>query len=135
MLNEQFIHDCDACIALFDNKFRSPTDRFESGTEEEIEDMINSGKQVFVYFIEIPIDPSSIDPEQLSRVKKFKEKYADSGIYWIIKSDEEFRKMLSNHLSLYFLTLITEPIGISVMVFSIKVSGAINSIFVPLLRI
>ena len=64
LLNSQFIHDCDACIALLGNRFGTPTERYDSGTEEEIEDMISSGKQVFMYFIEEPVNPSSIDITQ-----------------------------------------------------------------------
>ncbi|WP_265574928.1 hypothetical protein [Clostridium botulinum] len=109
LLNNQFIHKCDACIALFANKFGTPTDRYGSGTEEEIEDMISSGKQVFLYFIERPVDSSKIDIEQLTKVRNFREKYSGQGIYWIIKNDEEFRKGFLNHLTLYFSKLISKP--------------------------
>ena len=111
LLNSQFIHDCDACIALLGTRFGSPTDRYDSGTEEEIEDMISSDKQVFMYFIEKQVDPSSIDFKQYSKVRDFKDKYiSDSkGIYWTIKDDYEFKKQLTNHLSLHFLNLITKP--------------------------
>lgn len=111
LLNEQFIHDCDACIALLGNRFGSPTDRYNSGTEEEIEDMISSEKQVFMYFIEKAIDPSTIDLEQYTKVRNFKEKYSSDskGIYWTIKDDNEFKKRLTNHLGLYFLPLIVKP--------------------------
>lgn len=108
LLNQQFIHDCDACIALFANRFGTSTERYGSGTEEEIEDMISSGKQVFMYFIERPVDPTAIDLKQLDKVRSFKEKYSEKGIYWSVKSNDEFRKMFLNHLTLYFLQLITE---------------------------
>ena len=49
LLNKRF-KDCDACIAIFGTKFGTPTDKYGSGTEEEIENMLSSGKQVFVYF-------------------------------------------------------------------------------------
>lgn len=107
LLNQQFIHDCDACVALFANRFGSPTEKYDSGTEEEIEDMINNGKQVFMYFIERPVDPSTIDTKQLDKVRLFKEKYENKGIYWQVKNNEEFRKLFLNHLTLYFLKLIS----------------------------
>lgn len=110
LLNKQFIHDCDACIALFGNRFGSPTDKYESGTEEEIEDMIKDGKQVFMYFIDRPTNLSTIDLEQYAKVKQFREKYSEDskGIYCNIKDEHELRKNLSNHLGLYFLSLIDE---------------------------
>ena len=112
LLNNQFIHECDACVALFANKFGTPTPEYESGTEEEIEDMISSGKQVFLYFVERPVDPTKIDIDQLAKVRNFKDKYTDKGIYWPVKSDEEFRKLFLNHITLYFLKLVSEPISL-----------------------
>lgn len=111
LLNKQFIHKCDACIALLGNRFGSPTDRYESGTEEEIEDMLEAGKQVFMYFIERAINPSDIDLEQLGKVRKFKEKYSkdSKGIYCIVKNDDEFKTRLLNDLGLHFLNLIVKP--------------------------
>ena len=73
LLNKQFIDDCDLCVALLGNRFGTPTDNYDSGTEEEIENMIANGKQVFLYFIERSVDPSTIDTEQLSKVRSFKE--------------------------------------------------------------
>lgn len=50
LLNEQFVSKCDAAVAIFWTRFGSPTDEYGSGTEEEIEIMLQSGKQVFMYF-------------------------------------------------------------------------------------
>ena len=103
LLNKQFIDDCDLCVALLGNRFGTPTDNYDSGTEEEIENMITNGKQVFLYFIERSVDPSTIDTEQLSKVRSFKEKYTDKGIYSVIKSEEELKAQFLNSLSLYFI--------------------------------
>ena len=45
LLNEQFVKKCDAAVALFWTRFGTPTDEYGSGTEEEIEIIIelNSG--------------------------------------------------------------------------------------------
>lgn len=108
-MNNQFINKSDACIALFGNRFGTPTDEYESGTEEEIEGMMKSGKQVFLYFIERPVDPGSIDVDQLAKVRLFKEKYQNRGLFWSVKSDDEFRRLLLNHITLHFLNQISEP--------------------------
>ena len=55
LLNEQFVNKCDAAVAIFWTRFGSPTDEYGSGTEEEIEIMLQSGKQVFMYFSDKPI--------------------------------------------------------------------------------
>lgn len=79
LLNNQFIHDCDAAIAIFWTRFGSPTDRYGSGTEEEIEDMLAAGKQVFLYFSEKPVSPELLLSEkakqQYQKVKDFQEHY------------------------------------------------------------
>ena len=104
LLNEQFVKKCDAAVAVFWARFGTPTDRYGSGTEEEIDMMLNSGKQVFMYFAEKPISPSSLDVKQYEKIKEFKEKYKDKGIYFTYSSEEEFRKLFFSHLTKYFLS-------------------------------
>ena len=82
LLNKQFIHECDAAIAVFWTRFGVPTDKYSSGTEEEIEDMLAAGKQVFLYFCEKPIDPKllldDIAHMQYQKVKDYQKKYSDA---------------------------------------------------------
>lgn len=104
LLNEQFVKKCDAAVAVFWTRFGTPTDRYGSGTEEEIDIMLNSGKQVFMYFAEKPISPSSLDVKQYEKIKEFKEKYKDKGIYFTYSSEEEFSKLFFSHLTKYFLS-------------------------------
>ena len=111
LLNEQFIHACDAAIAVFWTRFGAPTQKYGSGTEEEIEDMLASGKQVFLYFCEKPVEPKMLADEkavkQYEKVQSFKKKYAaeGKGIYWPFSSDDEFKELLFAHLSNHFLPL------------------------------
>lgn len=105
LLNEQFVKDCDAAIALFWTRFGTPTDEYGSGTEEEIELMLDSGKQVFMYFSDKPMSPSEIDGAEYERVKAFRKKYKDRGIYSTFSSNDEFSKLIIAHLSQYFLSV------------------------------
>lgn len=109
LLNKQFVRDCDAAVALFWTKFGTPTDKYGSGTEEEIEEMLSAGKQVFMYFLNMPVDPSTIDIKQYEKVKDFKKKYEDGnerrGIYAVVKDENELRKEFTNHLAMHFLPL------------------------------
>lgn len=107
LLNKQLVNDCDAAVAVFWTRFGTPTDGYQSGTEEEIEEMIKSGKQVFLYFSDKPINPSTIDKVQYEKVQTFREKYKDKGIYWLYSDINEFKKLLLNHISKYFLNIIT----------------------------
>ena len=107
LLNKQFVQDCDAAVAIFWTRFGTPTDKFGSGTEEEIEEMLIAGKQVFMYFIDEPVNLSQVDLEQYKKVLEFRKSYKDKGIYVVTKNKDEFEREFINHLSLYFIPLIT----------------------------
>lgn len=106
ILNRQFVDDCDLCVALLGVRFGTPTDNYDSGTEEEIEKMLEQNKQVFLYFVERSVDPSNIDLDQYKKVQEFRTKYTDKGVYTVVKSAEELRTNFQNALSLYFIKLV-----------------------------
>ncbi|WP_205415536.1 hypothetical protein [Bacillus subtilis] len=103
LLNQQFVLDCDAAVAVFWTRFGTPTDEYGSGTEEEIEKLIQSGKQVFLYFCEKEAKLSDVDWDQYKKIQEFKERYKDKGIFWPYSTLEELEKLFLNHLTLYFL--------------------------------
>lgn len=106
LLNDQFIRNCDAAVAIFWTRFGSPTDKYGSGTEEEIEEMLAANKQVFMYFLDAPTTPSSVNMEQYKKIENFREKYKDKGIYCVVKNKDELRKEFTNHLAMHFLPLV-----------------------------
>lgn len=91
-------------MALLWTRFGTPTDEYGSGTEEEIEIMLEAGKQVFVYFSDKPVPPTKHDYQEYGRVQAFRERYRDRGIYFTYSSDEEFSKIFFAHLSQHFLS-------------------------------
>lgn len=107
ILNKQFINDCDLCVALLGTRFGTPTDNYDSGTEEEIEKMLEQDKQFFLYFVERKVDPSDIKLDQYEKVQNFKTKYSEKGLYTIVKSEEDLRSEFQNALSLYFIKLVS----------------------------
>jgi len=109
LLNKQFIFNCDVAIAVFGTRFGTPTDTYGSGTEEEIEELIKNGKQVFLYFCDAPVPPSNIEPEQYEKVNEFKKRYRNKGIYSQYTDLVQFKTDLQNHLTLYFLKLLEKP--------------------------
>lgn len=108
LLNKQLVRDCDAAVAIFWTRFGTPTDKYGSGTEEEIEEMLLAKKQVFMYFLDSSINPSKINQDQYQKVLKFKEKYKDKGIFKTVDGESNFQKQFSNHLLEYFSRLIRE---------------------------
>lgn len=109
ILNKQFVRDCDAAVAIFWTRFGTPTDKYGSGTEEEIEEMRLAGKQVFTYFVTESVDLNKVDLEQYKKVQDFKAKYEGEekyGTYFTVGNVEELRKLFTNHLTMYFLPII-----------------------------
>ena len=50
LLNKQFIYESDMIICIFWGRMGTPTEKYESGTAEELQEAIIAGKQVFLYF-------------------------------------------------------------------------------------
>ena len=98
LVNEQVIPRADAVIAIFGNKIGTPTEKYNSGTIEEIEIVKEAGKQVFVYFSDKKIKKNIIKSQDIRRIEKFKRKYANQGIYCNYTSNADFRETLKNHI-------------------------------------
>ncbi len=107
IINNTIICDADIIVALFWQKLGTPTERFKSGTIEEIEMMIRDGKQVFVCFDERDIvihnTGSEAELQELLKVYEFKKNY--KGLYIEFKSRDELIKKLQNQLRLYMAAL------------------------------
>ena len=104
LLNSQIVKPADIAIAIFWTRFGTPTDDYNSGTEEEIDLLIKNKRQVFLYFLDKPIPPSITDsPEYTENRKKitlFQKKY--EGIYCVAKDENDLQEKIVNHLKLYF---------------------------------
>lgn len=105
LLNNQFVNGCDAAVAIFWTRFGSPTDEYGSGTEEEIDIMLKSNKQVFMYFSDRAINPPDYDAEGYKRIQAFREKYKDRGIYETYTTTERFRELFRAHLIQHFMNI------------------------------
>lgn len=104
ILNKQIVKDCDAVVAIFWTRFGTPTDKYGSGTEEEIEIMLQNNKQVFLYFSDVPCSPSVMQLEGYKKIQDLKSRFADRGYYKTYKTYEEFEKTFFANLTRYFLT-------------------------------
>lgn len=104
LLNSQMVNDADIAVAIFWTRFGTPTDDYDSGTEEEIDLLIKNNRQVFLYFLDKPIPPSITDsPEYAENRKKitlFQKKY--DGLYYIVKDENDLQEKIVDHLKLYF---------------------------------
>ncbi|MEN2766851.1 hypothetical protein [Ornithinibacillus xuwenensis] len=80
ILNDQFVRNCDILIGVFWTKIGTPTANSGSGTLEEIEELVGQNKPIMLYFSNASL-PNDVDIEQLQKVREFKDKYQNQGIY------------------------------------------------------
>ncbi|MDE3088728.1 MAG: DUF4062 domain-containing protein, partial [Chloroflexota bacterium] len=73
IINKQVLKDCDLLVGVFWTRIGTPTGKYPSGTVEEIEEHIKAGKQVMLYFSDAPVRPDSVDNDQYTELKKFKD--------------------------------------------------------------
>ncbi|MBN2878389.1 MAG: hypothetical protein JXN65_02055 [Clostridia bacterium] len=113
LLNKQLVANCDFAVAIFRNRFGTPTDDYDSGTEEEIELLLNDGKQVFLYFYKPINDIESIKGEQYNKVIEYRKEYESSrkGIAHEYTDIENFGDKFFNHLTMYCYQKITSDIN------------------------
>jgi len=112
VLDKQIVDKADFAVAIFWTRFGTETESYGSGTEEEIERMLDDNKQVFLYFLDKPVQPSEFNQEQYSKVQAFKEKYKNSGLFFTIADENALLNMFREHLELY-IDSITRGVEIS----------------------
>lgn len=102
-INKSIVFDSDIVVAVFGIKLGTPTEKYASGTIEEIEEMIKRNKQVFVCFSEADINlqgnPDISVLQNLIKVQEFKKNY--NGLYLTFKDNEELISKIENQLRLY----------------------------------
>lgn len=101
-INRQLLTDTDMLIGIFWTRFGSPTDKYGSGTEEEINIMLDNGKPVILYFLNKPVAPIDIDVEQLRKINAFKDKHKSDGLFRILNNEAELALKLRDELELRF---------------------------------
>lgn len=113
VINKQIGLDYDIFIGIMWKKFGSPTNRAESGTQEEFERAYEKHKEnghlkIMFYFNNAPIPQDQLDTIQFEKVKSFKKKVAElGGYYWNYESLENFERDLRKHLQKHLLNLTT----------------------------
>lgn len=81
ILNERIVNNADILIGVFWTKIGSPTANYPSGTLEEINQFIQQGKEVMIYFVNKEHSIDSLDLEQVQKLREFKKDYQGKGIY------------------------------------------------------
>lgn len=102
IINSQLVVDADMIIAIFWTRFGSRTQKYGSGTEEEISLLLERGKNVFLYFCDRPVHPSKQDADESKKIAEFKKRFGKEGLYWEYETLEEFEKHFRRHMVQYF---------------------------------
>jgi len=100
VINEQLLEGSDIVIGIFGTRIGTPTAEFVSGSVEEIKRHVAAGKTAKVYFSDVPVSPSLINPQQYSEVQSFREECKSGGLYGAYSSLEQFRKDFKQHLDI-----------------------------------
>lgn len=101
LLNEQLVEKSDLMICIFGTRLGSPTDTEISGTVEEIKEHRKAGKDVMVFFKNSVDDISSVDLQQLQKIKDFKESIKNDVLWQEFSDAKDFEHKLSEKLQLY----------------------------------
>ena len=100
LVNKQILKDCDLLVGVFWTRIGTATGEYESGTVEEIEEHIKTGRPTMLYFSSAPVMPDSVDPDQYRRLKQFRLSCQSRGLYEPYNDVQDFRTKLYRQLQL-----------------------------------
>jgi hypothetical protein len=99
VINRQILQDCDLLVAMFWTRLGSPTGVSASGTVEEIDEHLRAGKPAMIYFSAAPVRPDSVDEQQYTALRQFKDECRKRGLVEEYESLSEFREKFSRQLA------------------------------------
>src|ERR1017187_4126958 len=73
IIDHQLLEDADIVVGIFGTRIGIPTEKYVSGTVEEIKKHVAAGKTAKVYFSDVPVAPSELNVAQYESVKAFRE--------------------------------------------------------------
>ena len=100
IINNQILHGCDLLIGVFWTRIGTATDNFASGTVEEIEEHVKTGKPAMLYFSASPVVPDSIDPDQYKQLQEFRKSWQTRGLYEAYSDLGDFRSKVYRQIQL-----------------------------------
>jgi hypothetical protein len=100
IINRQLLEDADIVVAIFGTRIGTPTEDYVSGTVEEIKTHVASGKTAKIYFSDVAVSPSLVNPLQYASVQEFKKECQSTSLYADYKTVEQFRADFKRHLEL-----------------------------------
>lgn len=99
LLNGQLASKSDMLIGIFGAKVGTPTDRAQSGTIEEIEEHVKSGKPVMLFFRKQ--NDTSTPASEIEKLQTFKSSVKDQCLYREYDSPSTFEATFTDALELF----------------------------------
>lgn len=96
LLNKQIVDSADIVLAIFKERFGTPTQNYGSGTEEEIQLGLKDGKRVMLYFWNPPTGYAPSADAQPEKIASFRKNLGDSTLYKLFSDETEFRKHITH---------------------------------------
>lgn len=100
IINKQVLDKCDLLVGVFWTRVGTATDDYASGTVEEIELHIDTGKPTMLYFSSQPVAMDTVNLDQVAQLKSFKDSCRDRGLYESYDSHADFRTKFYRQLQL-----------------------------------
>lgn len=100
IINERLLKDADLLVGIFWTRVGSHTGKAISGSVEEIEKHLETGKPVLLYFSEAPVHPASVVKEQFEALQEFKAWAMKRGLVESFASADEFATKFRRQLAL-----------------------------------
>jgi hypothetical protein len=100
IINKQILKNCDLLVGVFWTRIGTSTGKYPSGTVEEIEEHIKTGRPVMLYFSSMPVLPDSVDPDQYAALANFKESCKVRGLLETYSDINDFKTKFYRQLQL-----------------------------------
>lgn len=99
-INETVLAGCDLLVGIFWTRLGTPTGKAQSGSVEEIQSHVSSGKPALVFFSNKPVAPEILDPDQWRRLQEFRNWCRSKAVLFEYANVTEFEKDFKRQLRL-----------------------------------
>lgn len=100
IISKQILDKCDLLVGVFWTRIGTATGDYASGTVEEIEEHIKSGKPTMLYFSNQPAHLDSVDTKQINKLKDFKKSCQSRGLFETYENYSDFKEKFYRQLQL-----------------------------------
>ena len=100
IISKRVLKDCDLLVGIFKSRVGLATEKYPSGTIEEIEEHIKANKPAMLYFSKSLGNKEDFDSDQYEKLVKFKESCKNRSLYNEYKDQKDFKENFTGHLQI-----------------------------------